>query len=75
MYNVHVLNQVRERVKATFGVEIELVGADSVGWSSAAMEAELFAFLAVRCDRGLPITYPQTTGVAAPLEGGRRQEP
>jgi anhydro-N-acetylmuramic acid kinase len=75
VYNVHVLNQVRERVKATFGVEIELVGADSVGWSSAAMEAELFAFLAVRCDRGLPITYPQTTGVAAPLEGGRRQEP
>lgn len=72
--NVHVLAQLRQRVQSTYGVEIELLDADAVGWSSAAMEAELFAFLAVRCDRGLPISYPETTGVAEPLSGGKRQE-
>jgi anhydro-N-acetylmuramic acid kinase len=73
-HNVHVLAQIRERVKSTYGLELELLDANTVGWSSAAMEAELFAFLAVRCDRGLPITYPETTGVSEPLTGGKRQE-
>jgi anhydro-N-acetylmuramic acid kinase len=36
-----------------------------------AIEAELFAFLAVRTLRGLPISFPSTTGVPAPMPGGR----
>ena len=35
------------------------------------MEAEAFAYLAVRSLRGLPLTFPGTSGVAAPLTGGR----
>ena len=42
-----------------------------VGWNGDALEAQCFAVLAARCLRGLPITYPGTTGVAAPLAGGR----
>lgn len=34
------------------------------------IEAEAWAFLAVRSRLGLPITYPGTTGVAQPLTGG-----
>lgn len=34
------------------------------------VEAEAWAFLAVRSRLGLPITYPGTTGVRAPLTGG-----
>jgi anhydro-N-acetylmuramic acid kinase len=34
------------------------------------IEAECFAFLAVRSVLGLPISYPRTTGVAAPTSGG-----
>jgi len=34
------------------------------------MEAEGFAYLAVRRLRGLPISYPRTTGVHAPTVGG-----
>jgi anhydro-N-acetylmuramic acid kinase len=34
------------------------------------MEAQAFAYLAVRCLEGLPITFPTTTGVSAPLTGG-----
>lgn len=45
--------------------------ASDVGFSSDFMEAEAFAYLAVRSLRGLPITYPMTTGVPAPLPGGR----
>jgi anhydro-N-acetylmuramic acid kinase len=44
--------------------------ADAVGWSAEALEAQAFAFLAVRTLRGLPITFPATTGAPQPLTGG-----
>lgn len=44
--------------------------AADVGWSVEAMEAQAFAFLAVRALQGAPLTFPGTTGVAAPLTGG-----
>jgi anhydro-N-acetylmuramic acid kinase len=44
--------------------------ADQVGWSADALEAQAFAYLAARTLRGLPITFPTTTGVARPLTGG-----
>jgi anhydro-N-acetylmuramic acid kinase len=45
---------------------IEAIGADG-----DALEAQAFAFLAVRSLRGLPISFPGTTGVSAPMCGGR----
>ena len=42
----------------------------AAGWSADALEAQAFAYLAVRCLRGLPITFPTTTGVPRPLTGG-----
>ena len=39
--------------------------ADTVGWSADALEAQAFAYLAVRSLRGLPISFPTTTGRAA----------
>ena len=44
--------------------------ANDVGWSADALEAQAFAYLAVRSLRNLPITFPGTTGVATPLTGG-----
>jgi anhydro-N-acetylmuramic acid kinase len=44
--------------------------ADAVGWSSQAIEAQAFAYLAVRTLNGLPITFPQTTGAPKPMAGG-----
>lgn len=44
--------------------------AQDVGWNADAIEAQAFAFLAVRALRGLPLTYPGTTGVPAPQTGG-----
>jgi len=44
--------------------------ADAVGWSADALEAQAFAFLAVRCMNGRPLTFPTTTGVPRPMTGG-----
>jgi anhydro-N-acetylmuramic acid kinase len=49
--------------------------ADAVGWSADALEAQAFAYLAVRSMRGLPLTFPGTTGVAKPHTGGMLVQP
>ncbi|MFK8084126.1 MAG: anhydro-N-acetylmuramic acid kinase [Granulosicoccus sp.] len=41
--------------------------AESVGWRGDAIEAECFAYLAVRALRGLPSSFPDTTGVCSPV--------
>lgn len=43
---------------------------ESAGWNGDAVEAEGFAYFAVRSMLGLPITLPGTTGVPHPLTGG-----
>jgi anhydro-N-acetylmuramic acid kinase len=53
-----------------------LVGApvdpvEAVGWDGDALEAQAFAYLAVRSTLGLPLSLPGTTGVARPMTGGR----
>lgn len=48
---------------------------EDVGLNGDALEAQAFAYLAVRVARGLPTSAPGTTGVAAPVGGGRRSRP
>lgn len=43
---------------------------EDVGWRGDFLEAEAFAFLAVRSVHGLPLSLPTTTGVQAPCPGG-----
>ncbi len=43
---------------------------EAVGWSGDAMEAQAFAYLAVRSLYGLPLSLPSTTGVTEPMPGG-----
>lgn len=44
---------------------------EAVGWRGDALEAEAFAYLAVRSRAGLYLSLPSTTGVPRPLTGGR----
>lgn len=44
--------------------------ASEIGLSGDAIEAQAFAYLAVRSLKGLPLTYPGTTGIKTPLTGG-----
>lgn len=58
-------------------VAAPVAAVEAVGWRGDSLEAEAFAFLAVRSLRGLPLSLPSTTGVARPTTGGvlRRPEP
>lgn len=49
--------------------------AEDHGWRGDSIEAEAFAYLTARCARGLPISFPKTTGVARPMTGGRIVQP
>ncbi|MGE5159625.1 MAG: anhydro-N-acetylmuramic acid kinase [Gemmatimonas sp.] len=63
--NLTMMRMLRERL-APARVE----AADALGWSADAIEAQAFGFLAVRGLKGLPLSYPTTTGVAMPMTGG-----
>ncbi len=64
-HNPAVMGALSERLSGT--VEpVEAIGADG-----DALEAQAFAFMAVRRLADLPITFPETTGCRAPTRGGR----
>ncbi|WP_416878349.1 anhydro-N-acetylmuramic acid kinase [Litorimonas sp.] len=47
-----------------------VLSTEDVGWDGDALEAQAFAYLAVRTVKGLPISFPGTTGVPHPITGG-----
>lgn len=49
--------------------------SEAAGWDGDALEGQCFAFLAARVARGLPLSFPGTTGVARPCAGGRIVRP
>jgi len=63
--NPALMAQLRRRAN------VQAMDVDQFGMRGDAIEAECFAFLAVRSIRGLPISFPQTTGVSKPMSGGR----
>ncbi|KXF77296.1 anhydro-N-acetylmuramic acid kinase [Paramesorhizobium deserti] len=52
------------------GQRASVVSADSLGLDGDSMEAEAWAYLAVRSLKGLPLTWPTTTGCNVPVSGG-----
>ena len=63
--NLTMLRMLRERL-----VPSRVEAADALGWAGDAIEAQAFGFLAARGLRGLPLSYPATTGVPIPMTGG-----
>lgn len=60
---------IMARLKAHLG-EGAVTAADAAGFSSDAMEAQAWAYLASRSLRGLALTFPATTGCEEPVAGG-----
>jgi len=58
-----------EALRRLLGAPVRPV--EAVGWEGDALEAQAFAYLAVRSLKGLPLTLPSTTGVPHPTSGGR----
>ena len=63
-HNPTLLRMIAERT----GLQPEPV--DALGWDGDAMEAEGFAYMAVRTLEGLPISFPGTTGAPGAMPGG-----
>lgn len=55
--------------------KVDVLTADEAGWNSDAMEAQIFAYLAVRCLQNQPLSFPNTTRAPEPLSGGRIHRP
>ncbi len=68
--NKTIHRELEQRLKQHLGADIRIQHADQVGWSGSALEAQIFAYLAVRALRKLPLSLPGTTGVPTPLTGG-----
>jgi anhydro-N-acetylmuramic acid kinase len=64
-YNKTLMHGISQRL----GVPV--LPIDDLGWNGDALEAEGFAYLAVRSLLGEPLTLPETTGVPRPMSGGR----
>ena len=63
--NPTLMRMLRERLAPA-----SVRSADAVGWSTDAIEAQAFAYLAVRALKDLPIAFPGTTGAPHPMTGG-----
>ena len=53
-------------------LDVPVVSAEQAGLDGDAMEAQAFAYMAVRSLCGLPLSGPSTTGVPRPLTGGHK---
>ena len=56
-------------------INCPVVPVEDIGLDGDMLEAQAFAYLAVRAANGLPTSGPATTGVAAPTGGGRISYP
>jgi anhydro-N-acetylmuramic acid kinase len=64
-HNPALMDALRRRL----GVRVRPV--EALGWNGDALEAQAFAYLAVRSLGGLPLSLPSTTGVPEPTCGGK----
>ncbi|HEX2592779.1 MAG TPA: anhydro-N-acetylmuramic acid kinase [Rhizomicrobium sp.] len=63
--NPALMDELRKRVNAP------VLAAEDAGWRGDFIEAEAFAYLAVRARKVLPLSLPTTTGVQQPMTGGQ----
>ena len=56
-------------------LSVPVMTMDSYGVQADFIEAQAFAFCAIRSANGLAVTFPGTTGVSVPLSGGKLVSP
>ena len=63
-HNSFMMDELSRRLRT------KVIPVEDVGWDGDALEAQAFAFLAVRSILNLPLSFPNTTGVITELTGG-----
>lgn len=66
-YNPVIKRELEQRIKDKLGDDHTIHLAQEIGWNNKAIEAQIFAYLAVRVFKGMAISVPETTGVAKPI--------
>ena len=51
-------------------LHVKVEPVEAIGFDGDSIEAQCFAYCALRSRRGLPISFPTTTGVPKPMTGG-----
>lgn len=62
--------EFEKRLQEMLDDSVVIKTADELGWHSQSLEAQIFAWLAVRSLKKLPLSVPNTTGVCKPMLGG-----
>jgi len=68
-HNLTLMAELRARLPG------RVMTAEETGWDGDYIEAQAFAYLAVRSVKRLPLSVPSTTGVPYPMPGGRLHRP
>lgn len=63
--NPHIIADMRAKTG-----QADVILAEDAGLNGDSMEAEAWAYLALRSEKGLPLTFPTTTGCREPVTGG-----
>ncbi len=71
-HNPHIMGDLRKLAKTH---DTCVISSEEAGFDGDSMEAEAWAYLAVRALKGLPLTFPGTTGVHHAVTGGRIAHP
>jgi anhydro-N-acetylmuramic acid kinase len=62
--NPNLMRRLSERL------QLNVEPVEAIGFDGDSIEAQCFAYLALRSRRGLPLSFPTTTGVPKPMTGG-----
>lgn len=73
--NPVILESLKSKLIANLGADTLINKAENVGWNSQAMEAQLFAYLAVRSLKKMTISLPSITQIQKPSTGGNAHFP
>ncbi len=65
IYNPTLIQMIKQEIKAPVKTALDL------GWDNDTLNAQGYAFLAIRSVTGLPISFPQTTGSYEAVTGGK----
>jgi len=73
--NPVIVSELKSRLISLGIEEKNIQKASEAGWNNDALEAQIFAYLAIRCLNNEPFSFPGTTGVPEPMSGGKIYNP
>lgn len=73
--NPVIYQELKSRLEKKLGANLILLKADEAGWNNSAVEAQIFAYFAVRALQNKPLSVPGTTRVPQPVSGGQAYLP